>query len=116
MKLLISHIEFEKMIGRSPLDQGETIAPFIIIWFSASWCGPCQQVNGDRLVADLPKIEWLKCDIDQNNYTPGYCGVRSIPTFIAIADKKILGKLQSSSTDDILRWATILYSVWKEDQ
>ena len=115
MKLLISHIDFEKMIGRSPLEPGDTIAPFTVIWFSASWCGPCQKVDGDRLIAELPNIEWLKCDIDQNNYTPGFCGVKSIPTFMAVAGKKILGKLQSSSTEDVIRWAKILYEAWKEE-
>jgi thioredoxin 1 len=115
MKLLISHIDFEKMIGRSPLEVGDTIAPFIVIWFTASWCGPCQKVDGDRLIAELPMIEWLKCDIDQNNYTPGFCGVKAIPTFMAVAGKKILGKLQSSSTEDVSRWAKILYEAWKEE-
>jgi len=112
----MSQEEFEQLIGRQPLPEGETLPPFTVIYFTATWCGACRRLNMPELEEAFPEVNWLKCDVDQNNYTPGYCGVRSIPTFIAVADKKILGKLQSSSTDDILRWATILYSVWKEDQ
>jgi beta-lactam-binding protein with PASTA domain len=37
----------------------------------------------------MPDVEWLKCDVDQNNYTPGYCGIRSIPSFIVVANGKV---------------------------
>jgi thioredoxin-like negative regulator of GroEL len=54
----------------------------------------------------LPEVNWLKCDVDQNNYTAGYCGVRSIPTFLIVADKKIVGTLSSSDTQKVIDWVT----------
>ena len=54
--------------------------------------------------AATPGVNWLKCDVDQNNYTAGYCGVRSIPSFIVIRDKKVTGTLQSSDNQKVLDW------------
>ena len=99
---------FEKMIGRFPLEDGESIPRFIVVYFTATWCGPCRSVRPAELEAGLPMITWLKCDIDQNDYTAGYCGVRSIPTFLVIRDGKIKGQFSLTSTDAILRKVTEL--------
>lgn len=56
------------------------------------------------LEAALPTVNWLKCDIDQNNYTPGYCGVRSIPTFLIVKNKKVGESLQSTSNEKVEAW------------
>jgi len=93
---------FEKMIGRAPLDDGDSIPRFIVVYFTATWCGPCRSVRPAELEAALPMVTWLKCDIDQNDYTAGYCGVRSIPTFLVIKDMKIMGKFSSTDTEAIL--------------
>jgi len=39
--------------------------------------------------------------VDQNNYSPGYCGVRSIPTLITIYKKKIVNTFTSSNTENV---------------
>jgi hypothetical protein len=56
------------------------------------------------LEAALPEVNWLKCDVDQNNYTGGYCGVRSIPSFIIVKDKKVSEIFQSTSNDAVEKW------------
>ena len=101
MRLLISQVEFEQLIG---LQEPEgPVANFTMIYFTANWCSACRRL-------DLPAIEaavganWLKCDVDSNNYTAGYCGIRSIPTFLAIVDKKVVGSFGSSNTDDVIKW------------
>ena len=93
---------FEKMIGRAPLEDGESIPRFIVVYFTATWCGPCRSVRPADLEAALPTVTWLKCDIDQNDYTAGYCGVRSIPSFLVIKDMKIMGKFSATDTESIL--------------
>jgi thioredoxin-like negative regulator of GroEL len=93
---------FEKMIGRAPLEDGELIPKYIVVYFTANWWGPCRSVRPDALEKGLPMVTWLKCDIDQNDYTAGYCGVRSIPTFLVIKDMAIKGKFSSTQTDVIL--------------
>ena len=107
MKYLENQTQFEQLIGRAECDEE---LPFrTVIWFSAQWCGPCKRVEIDRLMSEF-QANWLKCDIDMNDYTAGYCDIRSIPSFLLIEDKKILGKKTSANTSDILAW---LYSLTK---
>ena len=75
-----------------------------MIWFTASWCGPCKRVKTDTLLSAFKNVTWLKCDIEKNDYTPGYCGIRAIPAFLVVKDKKVVGTLQSSDATKIVEW------------
>jgi hypothetical protein len=50
------------------------------------------------------KIKWYVCDIDENDYTPGYCGVEKIPCFLAILHGKPQPLLQNSNNLEIEAW------------
>jgi len=76
--------------------------PQIVIYFTASWCGACTRLNHDEIQASNRKIVWYKCDIDQNKYTLGYCGLKQIPSFVFIKDSKFLGKFTSSNTAAVI--------------
>jgi thioredoxin-like negative regulator of GroEL len=81
-----------------------------IVYFTAKWCGPCRQIDVEK-VDEATVVQGLtlwKCDIDVNDYTPGYCGVRSVPTFLCFEPKKIVSKLQSNNTEEILNWIASL--------
>ena len=56
----------------------------------------------------MPEVNWLKCDVDQNNYTAGYCGVRAIPTFLVVKNKKVAGTIQSTSNETVEKWVRSL--------
>jgi len=103
--LLISQIEMEKLLGFHPLEGGEVLPKLVFIYFTANWCGACKRLDLAAIEASVPGATWLKCDIDQNNYTPGYCGVRSIPTFIAVAGNKLVGRVSNSNTASVIAWA-----------
>jgi len=99
--------ELETLLGR-----GETIVddkdlpPFTVIYFTANWCGACRSLDltaVEKAATELA-INLLKCDVDQNTYSPGYCSVRSIPYFVAIKNKKIVGNLQSTDTETVITW------------
>ena len=105
MKLLISHVEFEQLIGVQDPDPGVVLPHFTVIYFTASWCGACRALDLAAIEAAVPGANWLKCDIDQNDYTPGYCGVRSIPTFIIVHNKKVVDTLTSNNTQKVIDWA-----------
>ncbi len=70
----------------------------VIVYFTASWCGACKRLDLDALQAYNTDVRWYKCDIDENKYTLGYCGLKSIPSFAFIKDGKFLGKFSSSNT------------------
>lgn len=103
MKYLMEQAEFETLIGRGEYPD-EKVPPFTVVYFTATWCGACRSIDLAALEAAFPTINWLKCDVDQNNYTPGYCAIRSIPTFIAIKDKKIVDRFQSNDNGKIIEW------------
>jgi thioredoxin 1 len=104
MKYLMSQEEFEQLIGRAPVPEGTVIPNFTVIYFTATWCGACRRLDMDLLQEELPEVNWLKCDIDQNSYTPGFCGIKSIPTFAVIIDKKFTDMLTSSDTRTVYAW------------
>ena len=91
--------EFEQLIGVQPVPLGVVLPPLTVVYFTATWCGPCRRLDMNHLETSFPEVNWLKCDVDQNNYTPGYCGVRGIPTFLLISNKKIVHTFTSSDTD-----------------
>jgi thiol-disulfide isomerase/thioredoxin len=95
---------FEAMMLKSTDERLPVVPKKIVVWFSASWCGPCKRVDGAELVQSFPDVSFYKCDVDENNYTPGYCGVKSIPAFLALSNGKILGQYQNSTTEYIVNW------------
>jgi thioredoxin-like negative regulator of GroEL len=79
--------------------------PFVVVCFSAKWCGPCQKLDKVQLVHRTPAVKWFSCDIDENKVTLGYCGLRSVPSFVAIKDGMVAGrKSGAGSVDDVLNW------------
>lgn len=58
----------------------------------------------DFLVGLSDKIKWYICDIDENDYTPGYCGVKSIPAFLAIVNGQPQPLFVSSDTMKVAQW------------
>jgi len=104
MKYLMTQEEFEQLIGRQEIPPDVVLPPFTVIYFTANWCSACRRLDIPALEAALPEVNWLKCDVDQNNYTPGYCGVRSIPTFLIVKDKKIVDTLSSTSNEYVEKW------------
>lgn len=102
MTLLQSQEEFEVLLGRVATDK--PIPPLSVIYFTATWCKACKKLNLEEIQSILPKATWFKCDIDVNDYTAGYCGIRSIPSFLVIQDKKLLGQLSDSRTEKVVEW------------
>ncbi len=106
MEYLMDQLQLETLIGRNP----DVPAPAgaTLIYFTATWCGACRRLDMNLLLGSLATVKFLKCDVDQNNYSPGFCGVRAIPAFMLIRDGKILGSLQSSNTMEVVTWANTL--------
>lgn len=102
MTPLLKQELFEQFIGRAESDK--PIPSFIVVYFTAKWCGACKRLDLNKIMETAPKAAWYKCDIDENEYTAGFCGIRSIPTFLVIKDKQIVGQLGDSRTDMVIAW------------
>lgn len=81
-----------------------------IVYFTASWCGPCKRLDIDSIEAATKTagIPIWKVEQTINDYTAGYCDVRSLPTFILAKPKEIVSRISSSNTQDVLQWITSL--------
>jgi thioredoxin-like negative regulator of GroEL len=74
----------------------------VVVYFTAPWCGACTRLDHSKIQASNPKIVWYKCDVDQNKYTLGYCGLQKIPSFALVKNSKFLGKFTSSDTETVI--------------
>lgn len=102
MTLLLTQEQFEVLLGRVETDK--PIPPLTVVYFTAEWCKACKRLDLSLIQESLPKATWLKCDIDKNDYTAGFCGIRNIPTFLVIKDKKVMGQLGDSRTEKVVEW------------
>lgn len=108
MTPLPSHEFFESLFkSRRPIDGSfmEPCDPWVCVQFSASWCGPCRRLDKTAIVKHSSKITWYYCDIDENEVSLGYAGMRSIPGFCLIREGALKGtKAGASGTQDVLAW------------
>jgi thioredoxin-like negative regulator of GroEL len=103
MTPLLSQEFFESLIKRATND-ADTFEPIVIIRFTATWCGPCKRIDTNVLLSLSDRIKWYVCDLDENDYTPGYCGVKTIPCFLAIVNGVPQPLFQSSDTMKVAEW------------
>ena len=47
---------FEAMLLKSTDERLPVVPKKIVVWFSASWCGPCRRVDGKELVQSFPEF------------------------------------------------------------
>jgi thiol-disulfide isomerase/thioredoxin len=92
---------FESLIKKNPPKPHD---PIVIIKFGATWCGPCKRLDMDFLTGLSEHIKWYECDVDENDYTPGYCGVKGIPAFLAIVNGQAQPLYVQSDTMKVAQW------------
>ena len=100
---LSTHEQFEAMYAPTA-DQEKPSYP-ILINFSADWCGPCKRLDWEFIREEFPDLPIYKCNIDENKYTPGFCGVRSIPACIMLkGPKQVEGPVVLADTAKLASW------------
>ena len=73
-----------------------------IIFFGASWCGPCRAFKPvmESLQSELP-IQFI--DVDSSPQTAAQYNVRSVPTTIVVQNGMEIGRAVGAKTKDEIR-------------
>lgn len=79
-----------------------------LLYFTATWCGPCQKVYpllnelSDKLSENSNyNIEFYKIDIDKNEEFCEKCDIRSVPTFFVMNGKNLLSQCTGADIQTI---------------
>ncbi len=78
-----------------------------MIYFTKNDCIPCSRLDIPAITSitnNRPNIKWYKCNLDENKYTPPFCNVYRAPTFMAIRNKFIHGRVTSSVSEYVSDW------------
>jgi len=86
--------EFKKVTGEEKLT---------VVDFTATWCGPCQRIAPAfaKMAEDLPDIQFIKVDVDENDETAQACGIQAMPTFQFYKKGEKLGEFSGASEEKI---------------
>ena len=69
-----------------------------VVYFTASWCGPCQKIKPiyEQLATDFPEATFIKVDVDECADIAAGAEVRAMPTFHFMKDGKLAGPKSES--------------------
>jgi len=69
---------------------------YLLFYFTASWCGPCQKIKPllEKISegADPSKLEVYMIDIDENDKIASEFKIRSVPSFYLYHKKDLKGQ------------------------
>jgi thioredoxin 1 len=73
---------------------------YLLFYFTASWCGPCQKIKPllEKISegADPSKLEIYMIDIDENDNIASEFKIRSVPSFYLYHKKELKGQTGGS--------------------
>ncbi|KAK4791257.1 hypothetical protein SAY86_031670 [Trapa natans] len=75
----------------------------MVIDFTATWCGPCRQMEPtiSELAAKYTDVEFIKIDVDELDDVARSFGVEAMPTFVLIKCGKVIDKVVGAKKEEI---------------
>tara|TARA_B100000214_G_scaffold375038_1_gene359757 strand:+ start:3961 stop:4311 length:351 start_codon:yes stop_codon:yes gene_type:complete len=82
---------------------------FLLYYFSASWCKPCQSILNDIINLSniyTGKVRFFKVDIDDddNNEICEKCGIVSVPSFLLFKDREYINRIVGANIETIIQF------------
>jgi thioredoxin 1 len=79
--------------------------PKVVIDFWASWCGPCKMIAPkiEILSEELESVIFCKVNVDENADLVKKYEIKSIPTLIAVCNRKEVSRRTGKASDEELR-------------
>ena len=81
---------------------------YILFYFGAEWCGPCQQIlpKLDELQKNYDQnvIQFYKIDIDkeENKLICDKCKIKVVPAFLLFKERTFLGRTKGNNMPGIV--------------
>ncbi|CAM8953145.1 unnamed protein product [Rhodiola kirilowii] len=77
----------------------------MVIYFSASWCGPCRYMEPivNELAAKYSEVEFIKIDVDELPAVSWEFAIQAMPTFVLLRGGKEVDKVVGAKKDE-LQW------------
>jgi thioredoxin 1 len=89
-----------KQILENDLSECSDKECYLLFYFTAKWCGPCQKIKPllEKLSdgSDPSKLEVYMIDIDENDKIASEFKIRSVPSFYLYKDKDLKGQTGGS--------------------
>ena len=103
----------EKIVGLDNLETYLDTKKYILLFFTASWCGPCKKIYPDleelykKLDKDLIEFYKIQIDDDDNEEICEIFKVESVPSFYLMKEKKCINELKGADINGIKKMLNI---------
>ena len=73
-------------------------APLNVLYFTASWCGPCKMISPhvEKLSNEYPKVNFYKIDVDEFEDLTSEASVNCMPTFLVYKNNQKVGNMEGA--------------------
>ena len=80
---------------------------YILFYFTADWCGPCQKIKPLLIKLneglDSSDIEFYKVDIDNNDKLSEKYNIKSVPSFLLFKKGKLIDECSGADITKVHR-------------
>ena len=103
----------EYISGLDNLNNCLNCEQYVLLFFTAKWCGPCKRVYPQleelykNLNKDLIKIYKLDVDVEDNSEILKIFKITSMPSFCLVKDKQCINTLKGGDINEIKKMLNI---------
>lgn len=86
-------------------EQVERANGYVLLDFSATWCGPCKHMlpHLESLSGEMHEVAFYKVDVDSDQDLAVKYQIRAVPTLMLFKDGEILDRKSGAMDEDSLR-------------